>query len=318
MKSPLFVVGLLALALCACGNGPQKAMGTPSPSGSQASGQAGGQAVPSPTTTFSFTAAYEQPTDKKLLGAEKLMREGKLVQQWAEVTNAGFIPPVNVPVVAKQCDTVNAFYSPDEKSITMCYEMTDYLQDLFAKPEQGEAAPSASEVDDSVAGALNGIYYHELGHALIDLYDLPTTGKEEDAVDQLSALVMIGNAEDNQDYRDIISTIEAWGRMSQESETGPLDQGVFADEHSLSGQRYYNMMCYLYGSNHNAFLPLVADGELPVGRAMRCEDEYNKMARAWGTLLAPHMRTDPPSPVPTTTPSSTATEQPTDAGQSTG
>lgn len=316
------MVGALALSLCACGNGPQKAAGTqatPTASG----GQAGGQAAPSPTSTFSFEPAYVAPTEKKLLGAEKLMRDDQMVQQWAQAANDGFIPPVDVPVLAKQCDTVNAFYNPTEKSISMCYEMTDYLHDLFAQPDEGEPSPSATDVDSNVAGALNGIYYHELGHALIDLYDLPTTGKEEDAVDQLSALVMIGNAEDSQDYRDIISTIEAWGRMSKETETGPLDQGAFADEHSLSGQRYYNMMCYLYGSNHNAFLPLVAEGELPVGRAMQCEAEYNKMAHAWGTLLAPHMRSDPPSPVPTVSgpsPAGTPTQAgtPTEAGQSTG
>lgn len=309
------MTGALALVLCACGNGPQKAAVTPvaTPSGSAA----GGQAVPSPTTTFTFSAAYEQPTDKKLLGAEKLMRDDELVQEWAQSANENFIPPANVPVIAKQCDTVNAFYDPDEKSITMCYEMADYLQELFAKPEEGEASPSAEDVDSSVVGALNGIYFHELGHALIDLYDLPTTGKEEDAVDQLAALVLIGSAESSKDYRDIISLTDAWGRMSQASEAGPIGQDIFADEHSLSGQRYYNMMCYLYGSNHNAFLPLVADGELPVQRAMRCESEYNKMAKSWATLLEPHMRTEPPSPVPTT-PTPVDTPVPTEAGQSTG
>lgn len=32
--------------------------------------------------------------------------------------------------------------------------------------------------------------FHELGHAFISLYDLPITGREEDAVDQFAAILL--------------------------------------------------------------------------------------------------------------------------------
>ena len=36
---------------------------------------------------------------------------------------------------------------------------------------------------------------HELGHALIHVLDLPTTGREEDAVDQLSTYILAYGSE---------------------------------------------------------------------------------------------------------------------------
>ncbi|MFI6814805.1 DUF4344 domain-containing metallopeptidase [Nonomuraea sp. NPDC050328] len=305
----LIVLGVLALMLAGCVapfRPARPAAGgasvpPPSPSTSPSTS-------PSAGSPYRFTAGYVRPGNRDLGPAAALMSGRNLVQEWAAAANAGFAPPVDVPIVAKQCDMVNAFYDPEERSLTMCYEMAAYLGKLFAQPEKGEEPPPAEEVDERVVGALNGIFFHELGHGLIDLYDLPTTGKEEDAVDQLSALVLIGEAEESKDYTGILATIGAWGRMA-ESEEGALGKEDYADEHSLSGQRYYTMMCYLYGSDHNAFLPLVAEGELPVARAQRCEQEYAKMADSWGRLLAPHMRTDPPTP--TASPTSSTTGPPT-------
>ncbi|WP_157245577.1 DUF4344 domain-containing metallopeptidase [Nonomuraea typhae] len=289
MKRALLVSGVLAVALSGCGITPLP--GVVAVKASPAS--------PGPSAA-AFVPVYETPENKDLTAAEKLLRDNRLVQRWAEAANQGFVPPRNVSVTARQCDEINAFYNSEDPSITMCYEMVDYLRKLFATPEKGAPRPDVKEVDESALGAMSGIYFHELGHALIDLYDLPATGREEDAVDQLSALVLITTAEKQKDYSQIISTIETWGRISQEEAKLPLDQRDFADDHSLSRQRYYNMMCYLYGSNHNAFLPLVSEGELPVARAARCEEEYAKMSRAWTRLLEPHLRTDLPSPSPGT------------------
>lgn len=38
-------------------------------------------------------------------------------------------------------------------------------------------------------------FYHEVGHALVDVLELPITGKEEDAVDQLSTYVLVEDAD---------------------------------------------------------------------------------------------------------------------------
>ena len=48
-----------------------------------------------------------------------------------------------------------------------------------------------TELDNAVKAATAATFFHELGHGLIDAWKFPTTGREEDAVDQLSTLVLI-------------------------------------------------------------------------------------------------------------------------------
>jgi hypothetical protein len=303
MSCRLIVAGALALALCACGQQPRQAPGTARPTGPAADrgpalspGSVAGASRPPSLSTTRFIGSYTRPESRKLAGAAMLMRHNHLVEDWTKSANDAFVTPIDVRIKGAECGAVNAFYDPDTKSVTMCYEMVADLRALFAKPAAGAAAPDPGHVNDRVIGALNGIFFHELGHGLIDLYDLPTTGREEDAVDQLSALVLIRSAEHDHDYRAITSTLETWRKLSEESESGPLRRGAFADDHSLSGQRYFNLMCYLYGSNHNEFLSLVAEKQLPVRRAARCEVEYDKMSRAWTRLLGPHLRPEVPVP----------------------
>src|ERR1051325_1908992 len=191
-----------------------------------------GSAAPRPTTTYKFVSSDQRTSDKALVSAERLMTARRLTQTWAKTTNTFFAPPRNIPVVGKKCGEVNAYYDPANHAISMCYEMTDHLTKLFTNENS-----TTSGVDDKVVGALDGIYYHELGHGLIDLYKLPSTGREEDAVDQLSAMVMIERAKTTGDYKNIESSIEAWGKMAETEEVG---KDLFADEHALSIQRYYN------------------------------------------------------------------------------
>jgi len=45
------------------------------------------------------------------------------------------------------------------------------------------------EIDAKVLQVGEFVFYHEMGHALVDAYQLPVLGKEEDAVDTLAAIV---------------------------------------------------------------------------------------------------------------------------------
>ncbi|MGB1209146.1 MAG: DUF4344 domain-containing metallopeptidase, partial [Paracoccaceae bacterium] len=54
------------------------------------------------------------------------------------------------------------------------------------------AAPAmADEARDAFVDAnVLGIFYHELGHAMIDILDLPIFGQEEDAADVASVMLI--------------------------------------------------------------------------------------------------------------------------------
>ena len=127
--------------------------------------------------------------------------------------------------------------------------------------------------------------FHEVGHALIDVLELPITGREEDAADQLAAWVLIDADEGNAAVIDAATSFYGDGE-----ETVEVEETDFADEHGLDRQRYFNMVCWVYGSDPDANSDLVDDGWLPEDRANLCEGEYQQLDRSWGRLLKEYLR----------------------------
>jgi hypothetical protein len=112
---------------------------------------------------------------------------------------------------------------------------------------------------------------------MINLFNLPRTGGEEDAADQaavfLFTLIPLK----------ALYPADYWNYVGQQT-TKP----VFWDEHSLGQQRFYNILCWVYGSNpkqHSALVPR----HLPKQRADRCPGEYKDVQSSWNQLLRPHM-----------------------------
>ena len=68
---------------------------------------------------------------------------------------------LTIPLVGKQCDEANAYWSPDNKSVTICYEDAANALDIYAKA--GDADPTASAINSEIA-----TFYHETGHMVID------------------------------------------------------------------------------------------------------------------------------------------------------
>jgi hypothetical protein len=62
----------------------------------------------------------------------------------------------------------------------------------------------------------------------------------------------------------------------------------FWDEHAFDAQRFYNIMCLIYGSNPQKYASFIGSGQLPIERAGRCPEEYSKISRAWNRLLQPY------------------------------
>jgi hypothetical protein len=63
----------------------------------------------------------------------------------------------------------------------------------------------------------------------------------------------------------------------------------YADVHSLTAQRLFNVMCMAYGFDPDAFAELVDKGHLPKERAEGCWAEYGQVAQAVSTLIRPHL-----------------------------
>ena len=128
------------------------------------------------------------------------------------------------------------------------------------------------------------VLFHEIGHALVDQWDLPVLGREEDAVDAFSTIFMTEFVPNG-------GQIALWGADffdflgRNHGRYGRID---FADEHSLDSQRAYSIACWVYGSSPKKYGGL--ERILPRSRLVRCPSEYAQLKKAWLKFLKPHVR----------------------------
>jgi len=170
-------------------------------------------------------------------------------------------------------------------TITICYEYIDELWDNM--PEEATAA--GIEPIDTVMGPFMDTVLHEFAHALFDYLDIPVLGREEDAADQVSAYMYLklGKAEAR---RLIMGAVYAY--MLEVEDTDPPSMAEYADEHSTSEQRRFNLLCIAYGADPELFEDVVVWGGLPQERVDICEEEFELIAFAIDTLIGPHVDPD--------------------------
>jgi len=104
---------------------------------------------------------------------------------------------------------------------------------------------------------------------------------------------------------------------------GAQNKTPFWDEHAFDGQRFYNILCLIYGSDPTKYADFVTSGNLPKDPAQRCPQEYGKINHAWEKLLQPHLtngaaaNVDYKPSVPTTEAPTTTTSDPWGGGTTT-
>lgn len=195
--------------------------------------------------------------------------------------NEVLLLPVDITVSVQECGDANAYYAPASHKIVMCYELINsFVKDISAIEKDQEKVYT-----DAVFAAMF-VFFHETGHALIDVLKLPSTGKEEDAVDQLATLILTLAGDEGEEV-----ALAAAKQFAVAADKQTNIEGLaFWDEHSLDPQRFYNIVCLLYGSNPEKYTSLVKAVEFPEDRAGKCPAEYTKVANSWMTLLAPYVR----------------------------
>lgn len=147
----------------------------------------------------------------------------------------------------------------------------------FEMPEDEAAA-------QFVASNVIAIFYHELGHALIDVLALPVLGKEEDAADTLSAILTHHIWDEESTTQIVYDTAFAYSAYAAEGEAEGWDLS-YADTHSLELQRYYGLVCLYYGANPEMREDEALELDLPEDRAVTCEEEFTLADDSWGVML---------------------------------
>jgi len=227
-----------------------------------------------------FKARYA-PVDPSLETMKETMKETGALEGIVAALNEKFVVPEDIYLTLSDCGgAINAYYDNSNNEIVICYDLLLYLYFLFSGIGDSE------ETANQLVGVFVFVIFHELGHALIDVYDLPITGLEEDAVDQLSVYLMMQQATPST-YSNL-GGVAAWFLIEGTQEQ---EQGLeFWDEHSLSLQRFYNIACWTYGYDPVQGIGLIESGILPEDRAVKCPDEYKRLSKSWDYLLTPHFR----------------------------
>lgn len=127
-------------------------------------------------------------------------------------------------------------------------------------------------------------FYHEVGHALIDVLGLPVLGREEDAADTLSALLTHHIWNEEAATGIVYDSTFAYWAASVEAEKAGAEL-PYADTHSLDLQRYYNLVCLYLGADPEERADEAAELGLPEDRAEGCEEEFQLADDSWGVLL---------------------------------
>jgi len=313
--SRLALAVLACAALVACTASPSARMATPTPVTAEARTAAQGEPANRPRATNraplprsvvraraathdktrrpaapAFEYAYAPPRSMGLAEIHARVRDADLWRRLPEVQaiDGMFALPRTLHYVAAECGEFGAFYRPRETQVVLCYET---LRTLY---ERGlEQAALAGVGEDYplryVLANVRFIVLHETGHALVHLLDLPVTGRQEDAVDQLAAILMLRFAGLDETPAEVTGNLRMAADWLLSRSTGAYNLHAYADEHALGEQRYFNLQCLIYGTDPEGFAGMVDAGDLTPERARGCPRETRMASRAWVRLLLPHL-----------------------------
>jgi hypothetical protein len=189
-----------------------------------------------------------------------------------EQLNESLLLPVNVNVIFADCGTANAFFVPapleldgnvevTDGNIIMCHELTELFSGFYDEPSQGFLASSF-------------VLMHELGHALVEVLDLPVVGIEESYVDAVAAVFLgeSGLAEG--------SVLAGWF-------FGAQGDTPFFDTHRAGPQRLGDLACWGVGADDTLLDdPLISSLATQLFDGGRnCTAEYADQVRALDVVL---------------------------------
>jgi hypothetical protein len=187
--------------------------------------------------------------------------------------------PVDIQISFEDCHDSEVYYDEQNHHVTICHEWLDQMQHLVSRRNNDKAL-----IRESVESLVVAVFLHESAHALIDILHVPVTGREEDAADQFSTLILLGQPDG---ARKVMQVAHTYKVLSQDSLREPP---AYWDEHSLDAQRYYDTLCMIYGRDPKQNAKLLNNDRLPDERAEICEKDYQRIETAWKTLLKPYAK----------------------------
>lgn len=260
---------------------------------------------PEPAFTWTYldgSNASPGSDDEAVAVAIDEMRRRQILEGIASDLNLVLHLPETVVMSLQPCSEPSAFYEPAGRRIVVCGEL---LALAFAVEERELAIFSrmvgadsaAAMMWDQVASELEYLILHEVGHAIVDVRDLPVIGREEDAADQFSVFLPAYA----QDVNWLVRIATGAGQLlTRLAEDEMFSREAAGREHPLSQQRVANVACWTFGHLQldgglwpNALaegVTEIATQNLPASRLGRCASEYARLYEAWASLAEQSLR----------------------------
>jgi hypothetical protein len=166
--------------------------------------------------------------------------------------------PEELTIKAAECCVVNSWYKREnfKPTVTICYEYLRHISEYLPN----ETSPAGVTPDDATAGQFYWLTLHEVSHAIFDMFDVPIFGHPEDAADNFATYILL-----------------QFGRGQARAYLGDYQRNpvvrkriaVFADNHGLPEERFYNLLCLAFGADPVQFAD--AGNYLPSTRSSNCE-----------------------------------------------
>lgn len=141
----------------------------------------------------------------------------------------------------------------------------------------------ADEAEEAFVEAnILAIFYHELGHALIDVMQMPVFGQEEDAAD-VASILLIDHLFEAGSAIDL--AYDAANGLWAEALINAGEPVAYWGVHGPDEQRFFNTVCIFYGGDPDTRGDFAEDMDLPDERAETCVEEYELAADSWGAVF---------------------------------
>lgn len=217
---------------------------------------------------------YEQPRDPQLFETYKVWQDGQLLEGFRGSVLRRFALENSLSLSIRNCAQPNAFYNAASREIVMCWELLSAI--ISAAQFRFERSTYAT----ATTSVFSFVLYHELAHALVNIQQTPTFGKEEDNADQIATLLFVED-DKRRSHADsnvgILAIFDFW----RGGDNAYLRKHQLTGPHSPNQQRAFNVVCWAIGSDPlSRYKHLPAMTNFPSQRIEPCVAEYRRAEAA--------------------------------------
>jgi hypothetical protein len=232
------------------------------------------------------TVAYVPTDDLVLKEVYGLLRDRRALERVQEMLSP-FHLPEELTIKTAECGAVDSWYRREnfKPTVTICYE---YLRHIL-ESLPNEITPAGITPADAAAGQFFWVTFHEVGHAIFDIFDVPIFGHPEDAADNFATYILLQFGR-GQARRLIGGAAWAWRAYLGDYKRNPVVRkriAAFADNHGLPEERFYNLLCLAFGADPVQFADV--HNYLPPTRLSTCKFEYRTLVNAFHKEISPHI-----------------------------